>query len=294
MADTTSSSTSTSTRTKRRVVKLNIGGYKYVTTKETLLGANLPNSNASSTYGNYFAALLDGKFESTMLDYFYFIDRDGQYFSPLLEYLRTGDVEIPEHMSVSSVVREAEFYGIKYPLCESSPSLSFINDEWLARVKANEGLSQIHTVADPLLELVLNDFKQCASQGKPVQSRIFMREVAEDHVGDFAANLARLAKRQHETQDIKTAVLSEVNKACKECEDAHVDNDIFGCLEIEQNQDVLIHFCAKQNLTVSIAPKIVKINWKGTASNFVAGFFFVHGGLKQRKKSRTPSQLYNV
>jgi len=196
-------------------------------------------------------------------------------------------------MSIASVVREAEFFGlVKFPLCESSPSLTYINDEWLTRVKANEGLNQIHNVADPLLELVLKDFMHCASHGLPVQSRIFMREISEEHVGEFATILARNAKRQHETQDIKAAVLSEVNKACKEWSDAQLDDNNFTCLDNDTNRDILIHFCAKQNLTVDITPKDVKINWKGTASQYTAGYYFVHLGSKFIQTSK--SSVYRL
>lgn len=42
----------------------------------------------------------------------YFIDRSGELFAPILEYLRTGELHIPENMSQLAVIREVQFYGI--------------------------------------------------------------------------------------------------------------------------------------------------------------------------------------
>lgn len=54
-----------------------------------------------------------------------FSDRDGKYFKYILEFLRTDDIVIPEIFH-DSVLREAEFYGIKLPLSESSPYLMYV------------------------------------------------------------------------------------------------------------------------------------------------------------------------
>ncbi len=63
------------------IVKLNIGGVKYETTVGTLTcrGDNF----FTTLFSNNFPALRDE-------DGYYFIDRDGEYFKPLLSFLRTG------------------------------------------------------------------------------------------------------------------------------------------------------------------------------------------------------------
>eukprot|EP00742_Colponemidia_sp_Colp-10_P018663 GILJ01021579.1.p1 GENE.GILJ01021579.1~~GILJ01021579.1.p1 ORF type:complete len:127 (-),score=9.38 GILJ01021579.1:709-1035(-) len=63
-------------------VKLNIGGTLFETTKETLLrrGANFFSDLDTRTLREQGG---------------YFIDRDGHYFVPLLELLRTGDFRPP-------------------------------------------------------------------------------------------------------------------------------------------------------------------------------------------------------
>lgn len=67
------------------IIKLNIGGHLFITTSQTLLGKGQ----------NYFTTLLDNRFAPLKDGDSYFIDRDGQYFAPLLEFLRTGELNIP-------------------------------------------------------------------------------------------------------------------------------------------------------------------------------------------------------
>jgi hypothetical protein len=67
------------------IVKLNVGGHKYLTSRSTLL----------SKGENLFTALLSGRIESNMTEAgYYFIDRNGRYFEPILDYFRTGIAEI--------------------------------------------------------------------------------------------------------------------------------------------------------------------------------------------------------
>lgn len=55
-----------------------------------------------------------------------FIDRPGKYFQPILEYLITDEVVVPEGMSTKALCREAAFYHIHFPLVEDHESLSFV------------------------------------------------------------------------------------------------------------------------------------------------------------------------
>jgi hypothetical protein len=88
---------------KSGIVKLNIGGVKYETTVGTL----------TSKGDNFFTTLFSNKFRPLIDDQgYYFIDRDGEYFKPLLSFLRTGELRIPVGMSKVCVEREAHFYLI--------------------------------------------------------------------------------------------------------------------------------------------------------------------------------------
>ena len=48
-----------------------------------------------------------------------FIDRNGRYFEPILDYLRSGRVHIPADMSEERVAEEANFFLVS----PSSPRL---------------------------------------------------------------------------------------------------------------------------------------------------------------------------
>ena len=64
-----------------KIITLNIGGVKYHTTRCTL----------EKDGPNFFSGLLSGNV-STLIDndHFYFIDRPGHLFAPILEFLHTG------------------------------------------------------------------------------------------------------------------------------------------------------------------------------------------------------------
>eukprot|EP00005_Dracoamoeba_jomungandri_P010023 CAMPEP_0174265634 /NCGR_PEP_ID=MMETSP0439-20130205/27260_1 /TAXON_ID=0 /ORGANISM="Stereomyxa ramosa, Strain Chinc5" /LENGTH=739 /DNA_ID=CAMNT_0015352191 /DNA_START=14 /DNA_END=2230 /DNA_ORIENTATION=+ len=85
------------------IIKLNMGGKKFVTTKGTL--TRVPNS--------YFSVMLSGKFPALKDDEgAFFIDRDGEYFAPILSFLRTNVFVVPPGMSREAVFCEMEFYGM--------------------------------------------------------------------------------------------------------------------------------------------------------------------------------------
>jgi len=255
------------------IVKLNIGGIKYITTKQTLLGHSL------SEY-NFFSGLLNGDIKSMMIGDWYFIDRDGIYFQPILEYLRTTDVVIPSGMNVNSVLREAEFFGIKFPLSESaSDSLYYITDEWLTKKKSQEQYNAISNLADEILVEVLSQFKQCAVDGKTIQTVIWLRNAQDSDLTIWASKLAKKAKKQHETQDIKAAIHGEIVKTYAPLESskrAVLNQDYFLCLDNERNRDVLIEKCSSNYLGVKIEVISLGVNWKGTMERWNVGYYFVH------------------
>jgi len=83
------------------IVKFNVGGYFYQTTRETLVGSP------------FLITLLEGKIPTKKDETgAIFIDRDGQYFSVILEYLRTREVVVPPNLTRSSILREMAFYCI--------------------------------------------------------------------------------------------------------------------------------------------------------------------------------------
>ena len=53
----------------------------------------------------------------------YFIDRNGKHFEPLLEYLRTGVLEIPATLSRTALAREADYYMVQWQFADLSTDL---------------------------------------------------------------------------------------------------------------------------------------------------------------------------
>jgi len=79
----------------------------YQTTRDTLLKGDR----------NFFTALLSGQMKAFKDEQgAYFIDRDGEYFQPILGFLRTGELHIPPNLVSEKVYLEAQFYNIKIPL----------------------------------------------------------------------------------------------------------------------------------------------------------------------------------
>merc|ERR1719242_2127755 len=107
--------------TASNIVNLNVGGAKFATTKSTLQKSG------------YFKALLSGKFGDKLQDGSYFIDKNGEYFKYLLEYMRSGYVAIPS--AYASILQlEARFYQINLNLKEiiqriNAPDLRVVYDD---------------------------------------------------------------------------------------------------------------------------------------------------------------------
>eukprot|EP00118_Oscarella_pearsei_P007795 m.39019 g.39019 ORF g.39019 m.39019 type:complete len:255 (+) comp32660_c0_seq1:89-853(+) len=89
------------TSSSQGIVKLNIGGVPYETTESTLLSH--PNS--------FFSSLLSQRLPTTLdANGAYFIDRTGEYFLPVLHYLRTRHIFIPHNIDLEAVQEEARYY----------------------------------------------------------------------------------------------------------------------------------------------------------------------------------------
>jgi len=126
-----------------RIIKLNIGGVRYTTSRTTLV------ANSS-----YFSTLIDGNFPSKKDEKnAFFIDRDGQYFSPILEYLRTGELVIPPNMEENSVLREADFYGVGLQAISKEGNLPIMDDGvyYLVNKKENDVYFYFYTEKNHVL-----------------------------------------------------------------------------------------------------------------------------------------------
>ena len=94
-------------------VKLNVGGHHFATSVQTL--RKDPNS--------MLAAMFSGKFDmKPSEDGTFFIDRDGTHFRFILNYLRNGELILPEGATfLKELEAEAKFYQIQGLLDELKP-----------------------------------------------------------------------------------------------------------------------------------------------------------------------------
>jgi len=83
------------------VRRLNVGGREYVASASTL----------QKVEGSMLATMFTTTMRSETLNGAYFIDRDGDMFSYVLEYLRTDTVELPDSIEVlKRLQKEADFF----------------------------------------------------------------------------------------------------------------------------------------------------------------------------------------
>ena len=94
-------------------IKLNVGGHHFTTSLQTL--TKDPNS--------MLAAMFSGKFEmKPSEDGAFFIDRDGTHFRFILNYLRNGELILPEGATfLKELEAEANFYQIQGIVDELKP-----------------------------------------------------------------------------------------------------------------------------------------------------------------------------
>mmetsp|Transcript_28405 Transcript_28405/g.31565 ORF Transcript_28405/g.31565 Transcript_28405/m.31565 type:complete len:254 (+) Transcript_28405:53-814(+) len=95
------------------LIRINVGGVRYVTTKSTL----------DSKGENFFTRMIDnhksGKMHTPMDEKgYWFVDRNGKAFEAVLEFLRTGEIFYPSTCTKEQVLREFDFYGIDVPPIE--------------------------------------------------------------------------------------------------------------------------------------------------------------------------------
>ena len=96
-----------------KTIKLNVGGQYFTTSLETL----------TKDSGSMLHAMFSRKFNTKPAeDGSYFIDRDGTHFRHILNYLRTGQVALPEDkVAYKELQTEAEFYQIQGILAMMKP-----------------------------------------------------------------------------------------------------------------------------------------------------------------------------
>lgn len=142
------------------IVRLNIGGVPYMTTKATLL----------SRGQNFFGPLLDGHFAQLRdASGAYFIDRNGRMFAPLLDYLRQGVLMLPSDVKIEILWEEAKFYGIDLlpGLCGDLKEGLYTSSNWILFFERDPDLPWIFgitgTCCDSVFSVNFHSPLHCAS-----------------------------------------------------------------------------------------------------------------------------------
>jgi len=82
-----------------QIIRLNVGGVQYVTTRATLCRP-----------GTYFEAMFSGRHALTQIEGAYYLDRNGRVFEGVLDFLRTGIVQPPPHVTFEQLMHELDYF----------------------------------------------------------------------------------------------------------------------------------------------------------------------------------------
>ncbi|KAH3723410.1 hypothetical protein Pelo_17883 [Pelomyxa schiedti] len=76
----------------------------------------MPHCRKGYSSPSFFEVMVSGKFSSTKDENgALFIDRNGELFAPILDFMRTGTLFVPPTVNADAVYGEAEFYQIQLP-----------------------------------------------------------------------------------------------------------------------------------------------------------------------------------
>jgi len=79
--------------------------------------------------------LLSGKFKESKLGKAYFIDRNGSLFEPILDYLRTGELNVPQNISIRLLRREAEYYSLQSLVSLLEQEEKLMNEKPISKIR---------------------------------------------------------------------------------------------------------------------------------------------------------------
>jgi hypothetical protein len=81
------------------IIKLNVGGVLFVTTRATLCRP-----------GSYFEAMFSGRHALVQVDGAYYLDRNGRVFEGVLDFMRTGIVQPPPNVTFEQLMHELDYF----------------------------------------------------------------------------------------------------------------------------------------------------------------------------------------
>ena len=109
---------------QNQIIRLNVGGVIHTTTRTTL--CTYPESMLGAMFSGDFGANVDENGH-------YFIDRDGEIFKHVLNFLRSNRITLPEDFTEwDLLLSEADFYQIQ-------PMIDALKSVRIEKLTANEG-----------------------------------------------------------------------------------------------------------------------------------------------------------
>ncbi len=151
------------------IVILNVGGRRFYTTRSTLESRGQDNFLARLINADAVVKLPNLVDEKGAL----FIDRNGDKFAFVLDFLRTG--KLPVLLPV--IVEELEFYGLKDTVFVPHS----VNDDWINMMlnkKRSDFRHKNEHLLSSMLESIMNDLNDAVEKGSELCSRPFVESNA--------------------------------------------------------------------------------------------------------------------
>lgn len=134
-------------------ITLNVGGKHFMTSRSTLM-AKEPLSMLARMFADENNVYL--MTPSTTDDSgAYLIDRSPEYFEPILNYLRHGEVVLDKHVNPKGVLQEAIFYGIDSMI----PQLNKLIEESKCINSNNHALSRMDVVRSIIMTPTMSELR---------------------------------------------------------------------------------------------------------------------------------------
>ncbi|XP_026323151.1 BTB/POZ domain-containing protein KCTD9 [Hyposmocoma kahamanoa] len=134
-------------------ITLNVGGKRFTTSRATLL-AKEPLSMLARMFAddNNMYLMNPSATDETGA---YLIDRSPEYFEPILNYLRHGNVVLDNHVNPKGVLEEAIFYGIDSMI----PQLNQLLEESISSYGKNQALSRMDVVRSIVMTSITSELR---------------------------------------------------------------------------------------------------------------------------------------
>jgi len=174
---------------------------------------------------------------------------------------------IPDGMNKKALVRETAFYCIDFPLGETHESLSFVTDDWLRDRAEDRAFHRIAHIANPILQRVLQQFKDKADRGLKVESDPFLLE-DQQHINEW------LDRSQHAKDYSRFDFIDRQKKLYSQ--PCTVNDEFFWLLTEAEHRKTIQGYCQRHDLSIEITPVTISAPGDISDNYFTIGYKFGH------------------